>query len=77
MSTWSSKKIIHNRASEFMSNVPLGHCKHSQPPTLGGHPQMDGLVERLNRTLTLMLSKLVEKNGRNWDELLDPVLMAY
>jgi len=24
-----------------------------------------------------MLLKLVEKNGRNWDKLLDPVLMAY
>ena len=24
-----------------------------------------------------MLVKIVEKNGRNWDELLDPVLMAY
>ena len=24
-----------------------------------------------------MLSKLVEKNGKNWDELLDLVLMAY
>ena len=25
----------------------------------------------------MMLSKLVEKKGKNWDELLDLVLMAY
>ena len=45
-------------------------------PTSGGHPQTDGLVERLNRTLKVMLSKLVERNGKNWDEFLDPVLVS-
>ena len=39
-------------------------------PTSGGHPQTDRLVERLNRTLKMTLSKLVER-------ILDPVLMAY
>jgi len=67
-------KIIHDRAPEFLSNVLQDTAELlgvQQLPTSGGHPQMDGLVERL------ILSKLVEKRGKNWDELLDlAVLLA-
>ena len=45
--------------------------------TTAYHPQGDGLVERFNRTLTEMLSKTVEKNGKNWDDKLPYVLFAY
>jgi len=48
-----------------------------QLPTTGGHPQTDDLVERFNRTLKQMLAKLVCKGGRDWEELLGPVLLAY
>ena len=41
------------------------------------HPQTDSLVERFNRTLTDMLAKSVEKDGKNWDERLPFVLFAY
>ena len=51
--------------------------KIKQLPTSPGHPQCDGLVERFNRTLKSMLSKLVENKGRDWDRLLGPVLFAY
>ena len=73
-------RIIHDRAAEFLSDVlqdTAAILGVKQLPTSGGHPQTDGLVERLNRTLKSMLSKLVVKKGRNWDELLGPVLMAY
>ena len=49
----------------------------TQLPTLGGHPQTDGMVERLNRILKQMLTKVVNKGGRDWDELLGPTLLAY
>ena len=47
-------RIIHDRAPEFLSNVLQDTAVIfglQQLPTSGGHPQMDGLVERLNRTL--------------------------
>ena len=70
-------KIIHDRASEFLSDVLQDTAELlgvQQLPTSGGHPQTDGLVERLNRTLKVMLSKFVEKKG---DEILDLALLAY
>ena len=73
-------KIIHDRAAEFLSEVlqdTAAIMSLSQLPTSGGHPQTDGLVERLNRTLKAMLSKVVVKGGKDWDECLGPALLAY
>ena len=72
--------IIHDRASEFLADVLQDTAfilGIKQLPTSPGHPQCDGLVERFNRTLKSMLSKLVENKGRDWDRLLGPVLFAY
>ena len=41
------------------------------------HPQTDGLVERFNCTLTAMLAKTVDKEGRAWDKHVLYVLFAY
>ena len=73
-------KLIHDQAAEFLSDVlqdTAATLGLKQLPTSGGHPQSDGLVERFNRTLKSMLVKLVEKNCKNWDKLLGPVLLAY
>ena len=48
-----------------------------QLPTLEGHPQTDGLMERFNHTLKQMLAKVVIKKGRDWDKQLGAVLLAY
>ncbi|XP_056290381.1 uncharacterized protein LOC130206427 [Pseudoliparis swirei] len=40
------------------------------------HPQTDGLVERFNKTLKAMLRKAIDKDGRNWDQLLPYLLFA-
>ena len=45
--------------------------------TTAYHSQTDSLVERFNCTLTAMLSKVVEKNGKDWDTKLPYVLFAY
>ena len=73
-------RIIHDRAAEFLSDVLQETAQLiglDQLPTSGGHPQTDGLVEHFNRTLKQMLAKIVGQKGRDWDELLGPVLLAY
>ena len=45
--------------------------------TTAYHPQMDGLAEHFNRTLTDMLAKIVERSGKDWDAHLPFVLFAY
>ena len=73
-------KIIHDRAAEFLSDVVQETATvlgTTQLPTSGGHPQTDGQVERMNRTLKQMLAKVVKKGGKDWDDLLGPVLFAY
>ena len=45
--------------------------------TTAYHPQTDGLVECFHRTLTDMLAKNVEKNGKDCDKHLPFVLFAY
>ena len=41
------------------------------------HPQSNGLVERFNQTLKMMLRKVVTNKGKDWDKLLPHVLFAY
>ena len=66
------QKIIHDRAAEFLSDVlqdTAAIIGLSQLPTSGGHPQTDGLVERLNRTLKAVLFQREVKIGMNaWDQ---------
>jgi hypothetical protein len=40
------------------------------------NPQSDGLLERMNRTLFIILSHFVDNNQRNWDEILPSVMTA-
>ena len=41
------------------------------------HPESDGMAERLNRTLLMMLAMFAGKNREDWDDLLPAVMMAY
>ena len=73
-------KIIHDQAAEFLSDFLQETAQILgviQLPTSGGHPQNDGLVEQLNRTLKQMLVKAVSRGGKDRDDLLGPFLFAY
>ena len=70
-------EILTEQGTPFMSKImkdlaTLLNIK--QLRTSVYHPQTDGLVERFNRTLKSMLKKVIEADGRNWDQLL-PYLM--
>lgn len=41
------------------------------------HPQTDGLVERFNQTLKVMLWKAAADDGKDWDKLVPYLLFAY
>ena len=41
------------------------------------HPASDGLVERFNRTLLMLLAMFAGENRDDWDDLLPAVMIAY
>ena len=72
--------LLSDRGSNFLSELILEVCHligTKKINTSGYHAQTDGLVERFNRTLIGMLSKWVDKKGRDWDQQLPYVLWAY
>ena len=52
-------------------------CGSHKTRTTPYHPESDGLVERFNRTLLMMLAMFACKNREDWDDLLPAVMMAY
>ena len=74
------KQIHSDQGTQFESKLFQELCRVfgiEKTRTTPYHPQSDGLVERFNRTLGDMLSKLVNISHRNWDEVLPYVMMAY
>ena len=73
-------KIIHDRAAEFLSDIVQETATLlgiSQLPTSEGHPQMDRQVTRMNKPLKQMLSEVVKKNSKDYNEQLGPALFVY
>ena len=52
-------------------------CGAHKTRTTPYHPESDGLVERFNRTLLMMLAMFAGENKDDWDYLLPAVMMAY
>ena len=73
--------VIHSdQGREFENRIMQELC------LLGGahktrttpyHPESDGMVERFNRTLLMMLAMFAGKNRDDWEDLLPAVMMAY
>ena len=53
------------------------HLGADKTRTTAFHPQSDGMIERLNRTMEDLLAKTVSDNQKDWDECLPFVMMAY
>ena len=72
-------EIITDQGTCFMSRVLkllYDWLKVKRVRTSVYHPQTDGLVERFNQTLKKMLKKLIEVDGRDWDQLIPYVLFS-
>ena len=68
-----------DQGRNFESNVFKEMCELlgiRKTRTTALHPQSDGLVERVNRTLESQLSKFVDRNQKDWDHLLPFMMMA-
>ena len=73
--------VIHSdQGREFENKVMHELCLlggSHKTKTTPYHPECDGLVERFNRTLLLMLAMFPSENKDDWDDLLPAVMMAY
>ncbi|UYV82343.1 hypothetical protein LAZ67_21001753, partial [Cordylochernes scorpioides] len=74
------REIITDRGRNFMSQT-IREINNLNGPihrfTTAYHPQTNGLTERLNKTLTDMISMYVDVDQKNWDNILPNVTFAY
>ena len=69
LKTWASPQ----RTDSLMQELCLLCGAHKTPY----HPTSDGLVERFDKTLLMMLAMFAGENRVDWDDLLPAVMMAY
>ena len=74
------QQLHSDQGRQFESDVMKEVCKLlqiSKTRTTPYHPQSDGLVERLNRTLISMLATSAQDNPTQWELHLRKICMAY
>ena len=72
--------VLSDRGANLLSHLVQDVCRLlgiKKLNTTAYHPQCDGMVERLNRTLKAMLRKHASQFGTQWDTYLPGVLWAY
>ena len=73
--------VIHSDQGREFENKIMQElrilCGSHKTRTTPYHPESDGMVERFNRTLPMMLAMFAGKNRDDWDDLLLAVMMAY
>jgi hypothetical protein len=73
-------KIITDKGSNFTSSAFQDAMKRWGTEVAyasTGHHQTNGLVERWNQTMQIMLNKLCDDHPEDWDLILPYVMMAY
>ena len=74
------KELLSDRGSNLLSNLMTKVCQLTRMKEVNStahHPQTDGLVENMNKTLRAMLAKHGREFGANWDVHLQQLLFAY
>ncbi|KAG1031847.1 hypothetical protein G6F57_011679 [Rhizopus arrhizus] len=73
-------RLITDNGSNYISEAMKQVCQRlgiRRSLTSVEHPQTDGLVERINRTLKTSLATCADQDALNWDEYLPFVTFAY
>ena len=76
----SVKVIITDQGREFCNELNDEICKRlgiDHRRTTAYHPQSNGQCERYNGTLCSSLVKYLNSEQDNWDDFIDPCLLAY
>ena len=74
------REILTDRGAQFTSRVMAEMSRLisvKQLMTTPYHPMCNGLVERFNDTLKLMIKCLCAKRPRDWDRYVGPALFAH
>jgi len=72
--------LLPDRASNFLSEMVFKICHlccTRKVNTTPFHPMTDGLTERLNKTLTTIISMYISSRHNDWDSFLYYALFAY
>jgi hypothetical protein len=72
--------LLSDRGANLISHLMMDLCQLlgiKKLNTTAYHPQCNGMVERLNRTLKTMLRKHAGKFGLQWEQYLSGVIWAY
>ncbi|XP_074928188.1 uncharacterized protein LOC142047712 [Chelonoidis abingdonii] len=74
------KEVLTDQASNFMSTLLRSlwqKCGVQHNWASAYHPQSNGLVERFNGTLKMMLKTFMNQHPQDWDKYLPHLLFAY
>ena len=73
-------ELLSDRGANLLSSLLVDLCRllgMKKVNTTASHPQTDGLVENVNRTIRAMIAKHAHKFGNDWDKYLQQLLFAY
>ena len=73
-------EILTDQGSQFQSNLFTELARMlgiDKTRTTAYHPMANGLVERFNRTLEMMLSMYISETQRDWDQFIPLLMLAY
>jgi len=74
------EEVLSDQGSQFLSGVMKEVSRllsMNQLVTTPYHPMCNGLVERFNGTLKLMLKRMCAERPKEWDRYLPALLFAY
>ncbi|CAC5413817.1 unnamed protein product [Mytilus coruscus] len=74
------REMLTDMGAQFTSNLMCNVSRMislRQLTTTPYHPMCNGLVERFNGTMKLILKRLCAERPRDWDKYLEPALTAY